>query len=153
MRWPDTYAWRVSRSIPAASQANGRELLLAASLAGLVSLLLVAVVPQGGDLAAHLYRTLLVRHAVLVWDNLWFAGQYPLFSYSLLYYLAASVVGNAVLGVASLVLAAVLFASVTMREWGSAARWPARSFAVLATGQSRSRLASARSRSSSSCLL
>jgi hypothetical protein len=72
---------------------------------------------------------------VLVWDNLWFAGQYPLFSYSLLYYLAASVVGNAVLGIASLVLSAVLFASVTMRDWGRAARWPARSFAVLATGQ------------------
>jgi hypothetical protein len=33
------------------------------------------VVPQGGDLAAHLYRTLLVRHTIFVWDNLWFAGQ------------------------------------------------------------------------------
>ncbi|HEY6834930.1 MAG TPA: hypothetical protein VI142_00525 [Gaiellaceae bacterium] len=112
-----------------------RELVLSAALAGLLSLALVLVVPQGGDLAAHLYRTLLVRHAVLVWDNLWFAGQYPLLSYSLLYYLASSVVGNTALGVASMVLAAVLFASVTMREWGPAARWPARSFAVLATGQ------------------
>jgi hypothetical protein len=119
----------------ASPPSSKRELLLAACLAGLVSLLLVVVVPRGGDLAAHLYRTFLVRHAVLVWDNLWFAGQYPLFSYSLLYYLAASVVGNTAVGVASVVLAAVLFASVTMREWGAASRWPARSFAVLATGQ------------------
>lgn len=112
-----------------------REAVLCALIAGLVSLLLVVIVPQGGDLAAHLYRTLLVRHTVLVWDNLWFAGQYPLFSYSLVYYVAASVVGNTPLGVASVVLAAALFASVAIREWGSVARWPARAFAVLSTGQ------------------
>ena len=81
-----------------------------------MSLLVLAIVPQGGDLAAHLYRTLLVRHTIFVWDNLWFAGQYPLFSYSLLYYVAASVVGNMVLGVASVVVAAALFASAAVGE-------------------------------------
>ena len=91
--------------------------------------------PQGGDLAAHLYRTLLVRHAILVWDNLWFAGQYPLFSYSLVYYAVASVAGNTTVGVVSVVVSAALFAAVTLREWGSVARWPARAFAVVSTGQ------------------
>jgi hypothetical protein len=33
------------------------------------------------------------------------------------------------------VLAAALFASMTIREWGSLARWPCRAFAVIATGQ------------------
>jgi hypothetical protein len=68
--------------------------VLCAFVAGSVSVLLVVIVPQGGDLAAHLYRTLLVRHTILVWDNLWFGGQYPLFSYSLVYYVAASLIGN-----------------------------------------------------------
>ena len=92
-------------------------------------------VPRGGDLAAHLYRTGLVREGVLVWDNLWFAGRYPLSSYSLLYYLLAAVVGNAALGVGGVVVAAAIFASVAQREWKAVGRWPARAFAVLLTGQ------------------
>jgi hypothetical protein len=72
---------------------------------------------------------------VLVWDNLWFAGQYPLASYSLLYYLLAAVVGNAALGIAGVVAAAALFASIAQREWKTVGRWPARAFAVLLTGQ------------------
>ena len=36
--------------------------------------------PDGGDVPAHLYRTLLVHQNVYLWDNLWFAGQYPLVS-------------------------------------------------------------------------
>src|SRR5262249_33770726 len=95
----------------------------------------VAVVPRGGDLAAHLYRTSLVSHGVLVWDNLWFAGQYPLSSYSLLYYPLAALVGNTTLALVGVATAAGLFASVALREWQSIGRWPARAFAVLLAGQ------------------
>ena len=55
---------------------------------------------------AHLYRTLLVRENVYLWDNLWFAGHYPLVSYSLLYYPVAAVVGNVTLVLGSVVASA-----------------------------------------------
>ena len=90
--------------------------------------------PTGGDVPAHLYRTLLVHENVYLWDNLWFAGQYPLVSYSLLYYPVAAVTGNVVLVVASVVAAAVLFERICAREWGAASVWPSRAFAVLAAG-------------------
>src|SRR6516165_3994952 len=107
------------------------EVLVCGLIAAAFSTFAVLVVPRGGDLAAHLYRTGLVRHGVLIWDNLWFAGQYPLSSYSLLYYLFAAVVGNAVLGIVGVVLAAAIFASVAQHEWNRVGRWPARVFAVL----------------------
>lgn len=53
-----------------------RESLLCAVVAALVTGAVLLLVPQAGDAAAHLYRTLLVRNGVLVWDNLWFDGQY-----------------------------------------------------------------------------
>jgi hypothetical protein len=100
-----------------------------------LSVAVVSFVPAGGDLAAHLYRTSLVRHGVLVWDNLWFAGEYSLSAYSLLYYPVAALVGNAVVGVAGAVVAAGFFASIAPRLWPSAGHWPARVFAVLLAGQ------------------
>lgn len=117
------------------SQAQNLEVLFCALLASAFASIAVVVVPAGGDLAAHLYRTSLVQHGVLIWDNLWFAGQYPLASYSLLYYPLAAVVGNAALGVVGAVAAAAIFASIAQREWSSAGRWPARVFAVLVAGQ------------------
>ena len=111
------------------------EVLVCALLAAALSTIVVFAVPHGGDLAAHLYRTALVRQGVLVWDNLWFAGQYPLSSYSLLYYLLAAVVGNDALGIAGVVVAAAIFASVARHEWKAVGRWPARLFAVLLVGQ------------------
>jgi hypothetical protein len=93
------------------------------------------VAPTGGDLAAHLYRTALVRHGILVWDNFWFAGSYPLSSYSLLYYPLAALVGNTALAIAGAALAAGLFASVVARQWPAVGRWPALAFAVLLAGQ------------------
>src|SRR5262249_11382796 len=110
------------------------EAALAALLAGVGACALIAAVPPGTDAPAHLYRTLLVREHVHVWDNLWFAGQYPLASYSLLYYFPAALVGNEPLAFASVVLSAGLFALLVMREWGEAGRWPARVFALLALG-------------------
>ena len=111
-----------------------REWLVSGLLAGLAATLLVVVGPAGGDVPAHLYRTLLVRENVYLWDNLWFAGQYPLASYSLLYYPVAAVVGNLVLVVGSVIASAVLFERICSREWGAAAVWPSRAFAVLAAG-------------------
>jgi hypothetical protein len=106
-----------------------------ALIAGLVALLLLVVIPRGGDASAHLYRTLLVQHGALLWDNLWFAGQYPLVSYSLVYYLLASVFGNALLAAAGVVLSAVLFASLLLRIYQGAARWPSYCFAAVVGGQ------------------
>jgi hypothetical protein len=115
--------------------ALGRyETLRAMALAAVPAALLIALTPTGGDAAAHLYRTLLVREGVYVWDNLWFAGQYPLASYSLLYYLPAAVVGNIPLVFCAVLASAALFASISIREWGDAALWPARAFSVLAAG-------------------
>jgi hypothetical protein len=110
------------------------EALPAAALALLASMLVVAFGPPGGDAAAHLYRTMLVRDGVHLWDNLWFAGHYPLASYSVLYYLASALVGNVPLVVGAVIASAALFASLAAHEWGEAARWPARAFGVLAAG-------------------
>ena len=99
-----------------------------------VGLALVLFGPPPGDLPAHLYRTELVRDGVLVWDTFWYAGHYPLLGYSLLYYFPAALVGNDVVALVSVVAAAALFASLAEREWGEAARWPSRVFAVVACG-------------------
>lgn len=109
-----------------------RQAIRCAAITALVGLALHFLVPQPGDAAAHLYRTFLVRQGVVVWDNLWFGGQYPLASYSLLYYLPAALVGNLPLVFAASVASTLLFASIVSREWGEAARWPIRLFGVLA---------------------
>jgi hypothetical protein len=108
------------------------EALRAAVLAAAAAIAVVFLAPPGGDSAAHLYRTDLIREGVHVWDNLWYGGHYPLASYSLLYYVPASVVGNVPLVVLAVVVSAVLFASLVVHEWGADARWPARAFGVLA---------------------
>lgn len=110
------------------------EALRVAALAGFAALSVAALAPTGGDAAAHLYRTELVRHGVHLWDNLWFGGHYPLASYSLLYYLPTALVGNVPLVIAAAIASAALFASIAMDEWGDTARWPARAFGVLAAG-------------------
>ena len=106
----------------------------AALIALAVGLALVFFGPPPGDLPAHLYRTALVEDGVFVWDTFWYAGHYPLFSYSLLYYFPAALLGNDLVALVSVVAAAALFASLAWREWGEAARWPARAFAVVACG-------------------
>ena len=109
-----------------------RELLLGAALTAVFAALVHAVGPAPGDAPVHLYRTFLVRDGALVWDNFWYAGTYPLASYSLLYYLPAALVGNLPLVFAAAVASTVLFASIAWREWGGAALWPSRVFGVLA---------------------
>lgn len=109
-----------------------REFLVGALVTAAVGGLLLALGPAPGDAPVHLYRTLLVRDGAYVWDNFWYAGNYPLASYSLLYYLPAAVFGNLPLVFAAAVGSTVLFASVALREWGAAAVWPSRVFGVLA---------------------
>jgi hypothetical protein len=109
-----------------------RELLLASGLTAVVAALVLLVGPAPGDAAVHLYRTFLVRDGALVWDNFWYAGTYPLASYSLLYYLPAALVGNLPLVFAAAVASTLLFASLALSEWGRAALWPSRVFGVLA---------------------
>jgi hypothetical protein len=109
-----------------------RELLIAVAATVLIASLVLAFGPPPGDAPAHLYRTLLVRHGALIWDNYWYAGAYPLGSYSLLYYLPAAVFGNVPLVFAATIVTTLLFSSIALREWGHAALWPARVFGVLA---------------------
>ena len=109
-----------------------RELLLGAALTAALAGIVLAVGPAPGDAPVHLYRTFLVRDGALVWDNFWYAGTYPLASYSLLYYLPAALVGNLPLVFAAAVASTVLFSSIALREWGRAAVWPSRIFGVLA---------------------
>jgi hypothetical protein len=106
----------------------------AAAIALAVGLALVLLGPPPGDLPAHLYRTELVRDGVLVRDTFWYAGHYPLLGYSLLYYLPAALVGNDLVALVSVVASAALFASLAEREWGEAAVWPSRLFALAACG-------------------
>ena len=110
------------------------EVALAAFLGALSATLIVTLAPPGGDSAAHLYRSLLVNEGVHLWDNFWFGGHYPLASYSALYYFLAGPIGNVPLVVAGVVVAAALFASLALDEWGDGARWPARAFAVFVAG-------------------
>jgi hypothetical protein len=111
--------------------APRRDVVLAAGLTTAVAALLM-LGPAPADAPAHLYRTFLVEHGAVVWDNLWYSGQYPLASYSLLYYFAAALFGNIPLVAAAAVASTVLFALIAFSEWGSLARWPARIFGVLA---------------------
>jgi hypothetical protein len=109
-----------------------RELVIGAAVTAIVGALLFAAGPAPGDAAVHYYRTWLVRHGILLWDNFSYAGWYPLTSYSLLYYLPTAVVGNLPLVFAATVASTVLFYSIAMTEWGRAALWPSRAFGVLA---------------------
>jgi hypothetical protein len=110
------------------------EPLLASLIAAAAGAGLIAVDALGGDAPAHLYRTELLREGVYGWDNVWYGGHYPFVTYSLLYYLPAALVGNVPLVLAASVVSATLFASLAVRQWRGAARWPARAFAVLAVG-------------------
>jgi len=117
---------------PAMGLAYQRELLICAALTGAAATALLLFGPAPGDAAVHLYRTFLVHQGAFVWDNYWYEGNYPLASYSLLYYLPAAVFGNIALVLGASVASTLLFASIARREWGSAALWPTRVFGVCA---------------------
>src|SRR5471030_1527245 len=100
--------------------------------AGTIAAVLLWAGPPGVDLAAHAYqRTLLLNHGFTLWNNFWYAGRYSFVTYSVLYYPLAAWLGIRLLAVATIALAALAFAVVLGREWGSTVRWSSRSFAVV----------------------
>ena len=116
-----------ARDPPRGARGSGVAAALAAALAWFG--------PPGSDFAAHLYQSgLLEDHGFAVWNNFWYAGRYSFVTYSLLYYPLAVLFGIKLLAVASVATAALAFAVVVAREWGPAARWSNRSFAVVWAG-------------------
>ncbi len=114
-------------------RSTARHVVLCVGVAAVLASVLLWLGPPGTDLAAHVYqRQLFLRHGFALWNNFWYAGRYSFVGYSLLYYPLAALVGIKLLGVLSVAGAAGAFAAVAEREWGDAARWPARVFAVVA---------------------
>ena len=112
-----------------------REAALCTGLAATAASLLVWLGPRGGDLAAHEYQLrLFLHHGLTLWDNFWYAGRYAYVDYSVLYYPLAAYFGIGVLAVLTVAAAAGAFARLLEREWGPAARWAGRSFALLWPG-------------------
>ena len=112
-----------------------REAVLCTGLAAVTASLLVWLGPPGGDLAAHEYqRRLFLPHGFTLWDNFWYAGRYAFVGYSILYYPLAALLGIRLLAVLTVALAAGAFARLLEREWGSAARWAGRCFALVWPG-------------------
>src|SRR6266545_2884514 len=112
-----------------------REAMLAAAAAASLAAVLLWFGPPGNDLAAHLYqRALFLEHGFVLWNNFWYAGRYSFIGYSVLYYPLSAVLGIKVLALASIAAAALAFAVVVGREWGPAARWSSRTFAVVWAG-------------------
>ena len=112
-----------------------REAALCTGLAAATATLLVWLGPRGGDLAAHEYqRRLFLLHGFTLWDNFWYAGRYAFVNYSVLYYPLAALLGIGLLSVLTVAFAAGAFARLLEREWGRAARWAGRCFAVLWPG-------------------
>jgi hypothetical protein len=109
-----------------------REPLIAALIGTACAVAVLLFAPPAQDLAAHVYRASLVSHGVLLWDNYWYTGTYPLATYSVLAPLLSALIGVAALVVAATAAASALFASIATREWGRDARWPARAFAAAA---------------------
>jgi hypothetical protein len=112
-----------------------REATLSTLLAAAIAALLLWATPPGIDWAAHAYqRTFLIQHGFAMWNNFWYAGRYSFVSYSLLYYPLAALLGIRALALASVASAALAFSIVFFRQWGPAARFSSRSFAVLWAG-------------------
>jgi hypothetical protein len=112
-----------------------REALLAAAIAGSTAAILAWFGPPGADFAAHAYqRSVFLDHGFTLWNNFWYAGRYSFVTYSLLYYPIAALLGIKLLAVATVAVAALAFALVVWREWGAAARWSSRTFAVAWAG-------------------
>jgi hypothetical protein len=110
------------------------ELIRAVVIAGVAAGAVLLFAPPAGDAAAHLYRIYLIERGVWVWDTFWYKGDYPFFTYSLLYYPLAALVGNTTVSVATALGAAAAFAAMAVRQWGRVGVWPARVFSIGAAG-------------------
>jgi hypothetical protein len=109
-----------------------REAWIAAGAALALSTMLLLLLPQGSDLAAHEYQlSLFAQHGLSLWDNFWYGGRYTFVTYSVLYYPLAALLGIKLLALAGVAVAAAAFTLVTAREWGRDAIWASRVFAVV----------------------
>ena len=75
-------------------RSESTETIRAIGIAAGAALLIISFGPPPGDASAHLYRTWLVEHNQLLWDNLWFTGNYSTLTYSPLYYFLAAALGT-----------------------------------------------------------
>jgi hypothetical protein len=110
------------------------EVLRSVVISAISVVIVLVFAPPPGDASAHLYRTWLVEQDVWWWDNLWFAGSYPLATYSPIYYLLTAVVGSTAIPVIGALASAGCFAALVVREWGRIGVWPARVFGVCSVG-------------------
>lgn len=77
--------------------------------------------PPSADLAAQTFRTeLFEAHGFEVWSNAWYAGHH-LPGYSVLYPPLASLIGIRLVGAASAIAAALLFAAIVRPRYGDRA--------------------------------
>jgi hypothetical protein len=114
---------------------RAREAGLSTALAAGLAAVLTYAGPPGTDLAAHLYqRTVFLEHGFTLWNNFWYAGRYSFVTYSLIYYPLAAVLGIRLLAVATVATAALAFAVLVWNQWGRAARWSSRTFAIVWAG-------------------
>ncbi len=112
--------------------ATSRGPLLTALAALTTAAVVLFVLPPGGDLAAHLYqRGFFIQHGFSFWNNYWYAGRYSFVTYSIGFYPLAALVGIKAVSLAAVAVAATVFTVVVARQWGEAARWPTRAFAVI----------------------
>jgi hypothetical protein len=108
-----------------------REAAAAAAIGCVVAAVLMWAGPPGSDTAAHVFqRQFLLDHGFGIWNNFWYAGRYTFVTYSLAYYPIAALVGIRPLALVSVAIAAYAFSTVAEHQWGRAARWPGRAFAV-----------------------
>ena len=106
--------------------------LIAALTALATAALVLFILPPGGDLAAHLYqRGFFIKNGFAFWNNYWYAGRYSFVTYSIGFYPLAALVGIKVISLAAVGVSTAVFAIVLARQWGDAARWPIRAFAVV----------------------
>jgi hypothetical protein len=125
----------VEPALPRTPSPIVAEAILAAAVAATLAATLSWLGPPGSDVAAHVYQSSFFHdRGFALWNNFWYAGRYSFVTYSLLYYPLASLIGIKLLAVASIATAALAFTVVVAREWGPAARWSDRSFAVVWAG-------------------
>ena len=117
------------------SHPIAREAALATAVAAALATALAWLGPPGSDFAAHVYQSSLFHErGFTLWNNFWYSGRYSFVTYSTLYYPLAALLGIRLLAVASVATAALAFTVVVARQWGPAARWSNRSFAVVWAG-------------------
>jgi hypothetical protein len=122
------------RASAAARVSAPVELIRAVVIAGVTAGAILLFAPPAGDAAAHLYRIYLIERGVWVWDTFWYRGDYPFFTYSLLYYPFAALLGNTTVSVGTALGAAAAFTALAVRQWGRVGVWPARVFSIGAAG-------------------